>query len=280
LGVGSLLGGRYRLGLRMGGTGNASVFSATDEHLNRPVAVKFFDTERDPDAASRRDAELNALAALNHPNLIRLFDAHADRQPYLVMELIDGPTLAARLTDGPVQPLELREIGIQIADALAYVHAAGLIHRDIKPENILLGVDGRARLSDFGIAQIAGVHEQPGGTAAYLSPEQTKGVEVGPESDIYSLGLVFLEALTGHRSYDGPPGEAALARLTETPEVPSTLPRPWLGLLRAMTANDPRDRPTAAEVQAAITDGFFEPRLPVALRARLPRGRTGRHAAS
>ena len=156
----------------------------------------------------------------------------------------------------------MREIGIQLADGLAYVHAQGMVHRDVKPENILLGIDRsdddhtvRARLSDFGIVRLLGTERLTSvnftlGTASYLAPEQARGSAVDPPADIYSLGLVLLEALTGQRMFDGPPLEAAMARLSQRPQVPAGLPEPWPGLLYAMTEFDPAARPTATAVVA------------------------------
>ena len=276
-GSGWLLGARYRVIDRVGAGGMAEVFRAHDELLARDVAVKVFRTHPvNPDTATgseRQEIELHALARLNHPNLIRLFDGSitgADGPAFLVMELINGPTLAARIADGPLTEPEVREVGIQIADALAYVHAEGMVHRDVKPANILLGTDCttgdstvRARLSDFGIVRLLGSERLTSvdfmlGTASYLAPEQARGSDVGPVADVYSLGLVLIEAATGVRSFDGPPLEAVVARLARDPEVPGHLPPPWPALLAAMTASDPAARPTAAQVAQLLRDGRSE----------------------
>lgn len=268
-----VLGGRYRVLDRLGSGGVADVFRAHDELLGRDVAVKVFravpepsgqGVTPDPLASRGRENELRALARLNHPNLITLYDASMDEQPaFLVMELVDGPSLATRLVDGPLVEADVRAMGGQLADALAYVHSLGMVHRDVKPGNVLIGDLrhdwGRARLSDFGIARLIGSERLTSadvtlGTPSYLAPEQARGGDVGPAADVYSLGLVLIEALTGVRCFDGPPLEAMSARLFRDPEVPADLPTPWPALLRAMTARDPADRPPAVEVSRCLAD--------------------------
>jgi serine/threonine protein kinase len=256
----------------------AEVFRAHDQLLARDVAVKVFRAHTDPDEATggvqRQELELQTLARLSHPNLITLFDGSigSDGEPaFLVMELISGPSLAAQIAQAPLTEPEAREIAVQIAGALAYVHSQHMVHRDIKPANILLGADGttgestvRARLSDFGIVRLLGSEHLTSadfmvGTASYLAPEQARGAEVGPAADIYALGLVLIEALTGQRSYQGPALEAVLARLDRSPEIPAGLPRPWPELLTAMTLMDAEQRPSAAEVARALREGVVNP---------------------
>jgi eukaryotic-like serine/threonine-protein kinase len=278
---GWLLGGRYRVTDRIGAGGMAEVFRAHDQLLARDVAVKVFRTHSDPDdvtgGVQRQELELQTLARLSHPNLITLFDGSigSDGEPaFLVMELINGPSLAAQIVQAPLTEPETREIAIQIAGALAYVHSQHMVHRDIKPANILLGTDSaageatggtvRARLSDFGIVRLLGSEHLTSadfmvGTASYLAPEQARGAEVGPAADIYALGLVLIEALTGRRSYEGPALEAVLARLDRSPEIPAGLPQPWPELLPAMTAMDPQLRPGAAEVARTLREGVAMP---------------------
>lgn len=263
-----LVDGRYRILARLGSGGTADVFRANDEVLQRDVAVKIFRTavvDLDGHGAQRRKLELQALARLSHPNLITLYDGSvsSDGPPYLVLELVPGADLATRLHDGPLPEAEVRCIGAQLADALFYAHGHGMVHRDVKPANVLLGSDGqdgepRARLSDFGTVRLVDAARMTAvdltlGTASYLAPEQMHGSDVGPAADIYALGLVLLEALTGRRCFDGGTVHEILSvRTTSTPEIPDDLPDPWPVLLAAMTATDPEARPSGAEVAASL----------------------------
>jgi serine/threonine protein kinase len=172
-------------------------------------------------------------------------------RPYLVMQLIRGTSLSKRLRQGPMFTAEAVVLIALLADGLAHVHAQGVVHRDVKPSNILLDEEGFPHLSDFGIALLAGQSrvtavDEVIGTPAYLAPEQIIGGPLGPAVDVYALGLVLLECITGYREYDGPNKmEAALARLSRDPQIPAELPGPLAGLLRAMTAREPGRRPTA-----------------------------------
>jgi len=178
---------------------------------------------------------------------------------YLIMELVDGVSLAQRLSGTPLTMDEAGSVGIALANALAAVHKLELVHRDVKPANILLPAAGGAKLTDFGIArQMNSAHltitAEVAGTPLYLSPEQAAGREVGPGTDIYSLGLVLLECLTGTPEFPGAPVHSAIARTMRDPRVPINLPAPWPGLLRSMTNSIPDERPTAAEVAASLTN--------------------------
>ncbi|WP_314508423.1 serine/threonine-protein kinase [uncultured Microbacterium sp.] len=260
---GDLLDGRYRLEELVGEGGMGSVWRAADEALGRTVAIKIFwaGTTEDADAV-RRESEKRLLASVSHPSLVTLFDARldADARAYLVMEYIDGGTLASLISAGPVRTPDAASLAADLGEALHVVHEAGIIHRDVKPANILLRPPltpdhtFRAVLADFGIAYLIDSARvtTPGtaiGTAAYISPEQVRGHAPTPASDIYSLGLVLLEALSGQRAFAGrTPVEAISARLTTPPDVPGDWGYGWRSLLTAMTAINPADRPTALEV--------------------------------
>lgn len=254
----TVLADRYELGDALGSGGMAQVFRAHDRLLGREVAVKLFGSGIDPNGPARARSEMRTLAALSHPNLVAVHDAGTDTEHdpprvYLVMQLIDGPSLADLLKQGPLPPGQVQHIGIGVAHALAYVHQRGVVHRDIKPGNILLDSSARPFLADFGIAQTLGASALTAtgltmGTAAYLSPEQVRGHDVGPGSDTFAFGLVLLEALTGQREYDGTTAETALARLTRPPALVGRVPKVWCKLLAAMTATDPAERPTALQV--------------------------------
>ncbi|GAC1441883.1 MAG: hypothetical protein NVSMB55_10900 [Mycobacteriales bacterium] len=265
VGVPELLRGRYEVGPVIGAGGMARVHRATDTILGRAVAVKIFRTDVETHDAQRVQDESRTLAALNHPGLVGVFDAGVTSgpgagSPYLVMELVDGPTLAQCCLDGSLPPAKVARIGAELAGALAHVHDRGIVHRDVKPANILLDRNRHAKLTDFGIARLvdSARHTATGltvGTAPYLSPEQVTGGPVGPATDVYALGLVLLECLTGQREYPGNGVETALARLHRPPNVPTTLPDPWPGLLTAMTDPDPGRRPSAADAAAALRTG-------------------------
>ncbi|RNM11092.1 serine/threonine-protein kinase [Nocardioides pocheonensis] len=256
-----VLDDRYSLEEIIGRGGMADVYRATDQLLLRSVAVKLVREITEPGVRERFVDEARTLASLNHAGLITLLDAGIlhDR-PYLVMELVTGKTLSACIAQGPVDPERVRAIGRQLAAALAYAHAQGVVHRDVKPSNVLLCDDERVLLADFGIARLVGSaqhHTRTGGTVgspAYLSPEQVAGEQVGPESDVFSLGLVLLESLTGVRAFTGSAIEAAMARLHAAPSIPDEVAPAWRSLIRAMTRREPDRRPAAAEVAAALAD--------------------------
>jgi serine/threonine protein kinase len=260
LGGNGVLGGRYALGEVIGRGGMAEVYRAWDQVLERSVAVKMLRVSAsDPADRARFARETSTLATLNHPGLVTVLDAGTvEDRPFLVMELVDGAALSSWVRGAALDPRYVAAAGAQVADALRYVHGEGIVHRDVTPANILLARDGRVLLADFGIARLAAdtarltAHGLMVGTVGYLSPEQVTGGDVGPAADVYALGLTLLEALTGAQAYPGPAAEAALARLTASPAIPETLPPPWPDLLRRMTALDPSERPTAADVAAIL----------------------------
>jgi len=264
--VDDLFDGRYRLGRVLGRGGYARVYEAVDTSLGRTVALKVIDGEgADPSDAARVRSEIRLLASLSHPSLVTLYDARLAESPaYLSMELIAGPTLSDLIAKGALPGPDVARAGAEIAEALAVIHARGIVHRDVKPSNILIrpaahaGEKPRATLADFGIAALVGAThltraETVVGTAAYLSPEQARGMPSAPASDIYALGLVLLEALTGARAFGGrTPHEALAARLVTAPEIPAHIPDAWREVLKRMTAVDPAQRPDAAGVIVAL----------------------------
>jgi serine/threonine protein kinase len=269
LGTGSILVGRYRLDETIGEGGMARVYRAEDMALQRTVAIKVMrgPAEGVPET-DRVRSETTLLASLGHPSLVTLYDAHiSTTQPsYLVMEYVEGKTLRERLDGGALPPEEAAALALDLAEALHVVHEKGVVHRDIKPSNILLWPSPlpdrtfRAKLTDFGIAYLLDATRvtSPGtviGTAAYLAPEQVRGEKPSPSADIYGLGLVLLESLTGRRAFAESVGhEAIVARLTVSPSIPLDLPPTWRAMLTAMTASNPDRRPTALQVALAATE--------------------------
>jgi serine/threonine protein kinase len=280
-----LLADRYRLGEVLGTGGVAQVRRARDVLLARDVAIKLFQPGEDLADAHRIDNEIRALAGLSHPGLVTVFDADPGGEaPYVVLELIEGRTLRDRVNDGPMSVEDVRRVGAALADALAHVHARGLVHRDVKPSNILLDADEMPRLADFGLVRFTDGASltKTGlvvGTAAYLSPEQVRGEEVTEAADVYALGLVLLECLTGHREYEGAEVEAAVARLHRPPAVPDDLPFDVVRLLSRMTSLRAARRPSARECAEALRTPVPDPQT-VVVAAQPPRSRGLLAAAS
>lgn len=228
----------------------ADVFEARDLRLRRRVALKRCRGTR------RRQGlleEAELLAGLSHPGLLRLYDLGFEGpRPFLVLQLATGGTLRDRLDTGPLTPDRVAEIGAAIAGVLSYVHGEGIVHRDVKPDNVLFDDEGDCYLADFGIARTDDAEPDFLGTVGYLAPEQVGYGDVGPAADVYSLGLVLLECLTGQVEYPGDGAEAALARLAHPPKVPAAWGRKWRAVLTAMISTDPGQRPDATTCAAML----------------------------
>lgn len=229
---GRVLAGRYELRRMIGRGGMAEVHSAHDRVLGREVAVKIL-LERYLDDATftrRFDDEARHVARLNHPNLVVVFDTGSDEgQPFIVMELVRGRSLQQVISAGNLTEDRALEIVADVCSALAYAHSQGLVHRDVKPGNILIADDGTVKVTDFGIARTVDKETVTRtasvlGTAAYLSPEQAQGLEVDARSDLYSLGVVLYEALTGVTPFTGDsPVTVAYQHVQQSPRPPRTL---------------------------------------------------------
>jgi hypothetical protein len=269
--VGRVLGGRYRLIELLGEGGMATIYRAHDNQLDRDVAVKLLRPQygRDAGFIARFRQEAQSAGSLNHPNVVNVYDYGTDEAgPFIVMELVAGENLAEILHDrGFLPPLAAAGIAEQVAEGLSVAHARGIVHRDIKPSNILLTGAGRAKVVDFGIAR-ALVEAQltlPGttlGSVHYFSPEQARGEPVTSGSDVYSLGLVLFEMLTGRRAWTGDTaGAVALARLGNPPPHPSTfradVPPALDAIVGRALALDPQDRFASAATMAAALGAFL-----------------------
>jgi serine/threonine-protein kinase len=265
--IGQTLGGRYRLIELLGQGGMATIYRATDTGLSRDVALKLLRPEylRDPDFSSRFRHEAQAAASLSHPNVVTVFDYGEDPSgPFIAMELVDGEDLASILKrSGALPPRQSARIAAAVGRALAAAHAKGIVHRDVKPGNVLIGRDGRVKVVDFGIARALAEAQMtlPGttlGSVHYFSPEQARGEQTTEASDIYSLGIVLYEMLTGVRPWTGDSAASvALARLTGTVPDPmlvrSTLPPDLAAITRKALGPAPEDRfQTAAAMADAL----------------------------
>ena len=254
-----LLDGRYRLVRLLGQGGMSDVYEAVDERSDTAVAIKFV-RSADPELARRFAQEVRALGRVEHPGLVRLIGTGlVDDHAYLVMELVQGSTLAEALRHGPLGPERTAYLGASLAGALAYVHSRGVVHRDVKPSNILLHADGRAQLGDFGVARLldASALTMAGttlGTAAYMAPEQLEDHQVGAGADVWSLGMVLLECLTGQRVYEGSTAQVVAKRMAGPVPLPGDLPVPWKLLLSGMLDHRPEQRLDGADIAATLVD--------------------------
>jgi serine/threonine-protein kinase len=266
---GSVLAGRYQIEARIGSGGMAEVFRGFDPVLNRTVAIKVLHQQysRDASFVARFRREAQAAARLNHPNIVGVYDTgEDDSTQFIVMEFIEGRTLAEVLATGrrpsPVQAAEMTQ---RVCAAITAAHAQGVIHRDIKPGNIMVTREGTVKVMDFGIARITtGVETAPQtsavlGTASYLSPEQAQGQVVDARTDIYSLGAVLYEMLTGKPPFTGESAVAiAYKQVNETPPPPSQVnpdvpPRLDAVVMRALAKN-PANRYQSAQDFASDLD--------------------------
>lgn len=266
-----ILGDRYELQRRLGSGGAGTVWRALDHTLGRAVAIKLLhaDLADDPAVEARFRTEATAAAQLTHPNAVQVYDVgRDDHDDYLVMELVEGPSLAVLLRDGRLPPGTAAAVGSRVASALGAAHEAGIVHRDVKPANVLLSADGRIKLADFGIARVLGEASarltRAGtllGTARYLAPEQLGDDPVDARADVYALGLVLYEALTGQQPFgDGSPVEVATRRLTTSlppirelaPEVPVELQ----DVVERATRREPDERPDDGRELASALGAF------------------------
>ncbi len=252
-----VLAGRYRLGSRIAAGGMGEVWRGMDLVLDRPVAVKLLRAEyaQHAETLARFKAEARHAAALSHPAIARVYDYGEEgdeRAPFLVMELVNGPSLTQVLASGPLGPARVLDVVAQVAAGLAAAHAAGVMHRDIKPGNLLVDPDGRVKITDFGIASAAGSAPltRTGtvlGTPAYLAPERLAGASAGPASDLYALGMVAYQCLAGALPFTGTAVEVALAHHDRPlPPLPPAVPRQVAALVENLTAKDPAARPGSA----------------------------------
>jgi eukaryotic-like serine/threonine-protein kinase len=255
--AGAVLDGRYELDEQVGAGGCGEVWRAMDNVLSRPVAIKlpYPGTARQPGALARFQAEARHTGALSHQNIARVYDygEPADGSPpYLVMELVDGPSLSDVLASGPLDTARTMDIVAQTAAGLQAAHAAGLVHRDVKPANLLLDPDGTVKITDFGIANTIGsapvtITGQVIGTPGYLAPERVAGEQATPFSDLYALGIVAYECLAGTPPFSGTPLEIALAHgIRPLPPLPPPVPSDVIAFVMLLTAKNPAWRPASA----------------------------------
>src|SRR5256884_5308444 len=251
---------RYVIKRKLGSGGMADVYLAEDQELGRPVALKLLDERHasDEQFVERFRREAQSAAGLNHPSIVSIFDrGYAEGTYYIAMEFLDGRTLKELLVKNGPTPVPIAiDYARQILSALAFAHHNGIVHRDIKPYNIVVGGDGRLKVTDFGIAR-SGTSQMTEvgsivGTAQYLSPEQARGAPVDPRSDLYSLGVVIYEMLTGKVPFTGDtPVEIAMKHLSQVPKPPSEwreeVPHDLDAVVMRALAKDPEQRYGSAE---------------------------------
>jgi eukaryotic-like serine/threonine-protein kinase len=270
--IGTLLSGRYRLQSKLGSGGMSTVYLAIDETLGREVAIKVLHREisDQQDQLERFRREARAVARLSHPNLVGVIDAGDDEgHPYIVFEYVPGETLKRTIDEhGALGLDEATAYAIEIGRGLACAHAAGLVHRDVKPQNVLIDADGRAKVTDFGIARSVEEHGltvtgRVLGTTDYVSPEQAMGRPVDARTDVYSLGIVLYEMLTGEVPFQAETQVGvAMKHVNEAvPDVQRRRPETSAALAAAVeqaTAKDPGDRHESMGTFLADLEGALE----------------------
>ncbi|MGX6605420.1 protein kinase domain-containing protein [Micromonosporaceae bacterium Da 78-11] len=260
---GVTLGGRYRLDERIAGGGMGDVWRGTDEVLGRTVAVKILLPALldEPGFAERFRGEARTMATINHPGVVDVYDYGSDQQlAFLVMEYIEGDALSRTLSRvGRLTPARTMALVAQAADALQAAHANGIVHRDVKPGNLLVRPNGTLVLTDFGIARSAMVGQLTVagsvlGTASYISPEQASGAVATAASDVYALGVVAYQCLSGHRPFDGAtPIEIAMKHVRDSPRpLPADIPPAVRAIVDRALAKDPAARWASASSMAAV----------------------------
>ena len=268
--IGTLLDNRYEILEVIGTGGMAVVYKARCNRLNRLVAIKVLKQELSQDEEFRRrfHAESQAVAMLSHPNIVSVYDvSHSNNLDYIVMELIEGITLKQYLEQkGRLNWREALHFSTQIAKALEHAHSRGIIHRDIKPHNIMILKDGSVKVADFGIARISSAQNtltrEALGSVHYISPEQAKGGKVDYRSDLYSLGVVMYEMLTGRPPFDGDtPVSVAIQHINAKPVMPRELnpdiPEGFEQITMHAMAADISKRIRLRRQRAAAFDGPF-----------------------
>jgi serine/threonine-protein kinase len=270
--VGALLDGRYRVAAKIATGGTSTVYRGVDVRLDRPVALKVMDSRYagDEQFLTRFRLEARSVARLKDPGLVAVYDQGLDaRHPFLVMELIEGGTLRELLAErGPMPPHAVAAVLRPVLGGLAVAHRAGLVHRDVKPENVLISDDGEVKIADFGLVRAvaaAGITSASVilGTAAYLSPEQVRDGKATPRSDVYALGIVTYELLTGQTPFTGDSAlSVAYQRLDTDVPPPSAriggVPRQFDAFVARATARDPAARYADALEMRTALDGLAD----------------------
>src|SRR4051794_9548760 len=266
----TVFNGRYELHRRLARGGMADVFLARDQLLDRPVAVKvlFPEFATDPNFVERFRREAQSAANLNHPNIVSVYDWGQEQGTYfIVMEYIDGRSLADILrTEGPLHPQRAAEVASDIASALGFAHRNGVVHRDVKPGNVLISPSGQVKVADFGIARALGADPESNltqagsvmGTATYFAPEQAQGLPLDPRSDLYSLGVVLYEMVTGRPPFSGEsPVAIAYKHVQEQPPPPrhlnTNVPPALEAIILKLLSKNPQARyPSAEDLRADL----------------------------